>query len=527
MIVPLGLRKYVAAGLLIVALLAQAGCAAPAAPPTPTPDSEPSALRILNSFKIASLDPAQSGQQWFPTFGAAELLMEVTEQGELKPWLAQSIERVSDTVWQVKLRPDVTFQNGKKLDAAAVVACMKRQIEKYSTAAALLPDAKIEATGDLELTITTATPDAIVPAKLAEFNGFPIYDAAAVEAAGENPAALAGKGFYTGPYAPVQHSETELVLQRYDGYWQGRPALPGVSVKAVLDAQARLAAIQNNEADLSLYPPTETKRVIAGRQDSYYVIAALGKESLRIEMNQHEAPFNEYAVRRAFGYAIAYEALANEVMDGAYTVATGYLPPGSLGAVSNQSTDIAKANALLDEAGWQMGADGIRQKDGVRLEVILYTYPQQPDTASHAVAIQEQVRQVGFDVKIMQSDDINTTLLKPSGWNAALIFNGTISPWSSAPDNSLRRYFYTGSDANYSGTADPELDKLIDQLAGTFDLQERERLLQRIGEIVIDEKAYLIIASFKAFPMVAGSAYKGYVPSSWRRFVQFDTKPIE
>ena len=521
-------RKGAIAALAMLAMLilpALLACSAPAARQAPKTAAEPGVLRILNSFTIDSLDPAKPGEQWFPTFGSSELLMQLTEHDELKPWLAESVDRINDTSWRIRLRPGVTFQNGKKVDARAVVACMRRQQEKFPTATALLPGAKIEATGDLELTITTATPDAIVPAKLAEFNGFPIYDAATVEAAGDHPDTLAGKGFYTGPYEPVSFSKTELVLKRYDGYWQGRPALPGVTVRTVLDAQARLAAIQNKEADLSLYPPTETKRTLAGRSDAFFVTAPAGEESLRIEMNQHQAPFNEYAVRRAFGYAIDYKALANEVMDGAYAVATGMLPAGAQGAVPNQTTDLTKATALLEKAGWLPGPDGIRQKGGNRLEVVLYCYPQQPDTASQAVAIQEEVRKAGFDVKIMQSDDITSVLLKPSGWNAALVFNGTISPWSGVPDTSLTRYLSSGSPDNYSGTSDPELDKLISQLSATFDQSERLRLLQRIQRIVIDEKAYLIVASYKRFPMVVGPAYRGYVPSNYRRFVNFDTKP--
>jgi len=489
-------------------------------------EGEPAPLRIVTSFAVESLDPVDQGF-WFPEFGAAETPMRVLPDGGVGPWLLESLDQADGTHWALRLRPGMTFQNGRPVDAEALAATMSRQLELSPSAQAELPGTGVEVTGDLEVTLTTPTPNATVPHVLADEAVFPVYDVEAVEAAetvGEGYERLAGEGIFTGPYAVTSLDEQELVLDRYEGYWGGMPPLPGVTVRFVEDAQARILAVQNGEADLALYVPIEAKRALEGRSDALFLTAPAGKETVTMPFNVTRAPFDDAAVRRAFSLGIDYRSLATDVMDGAYDVAESMYPTVYPFAVANQKTDPARARSLLDEAGWRPGDDGVRAKDGDRLEVVLLTYPQQPDLQPLAIAVQAQLAEIGFDVEIRQVEDIMATQQDPAAWNAAMIFSGT-TDFTGSPESYLRRYLITGGDRNDGGVTNPELDELSARLVSTFETPARHELLARVQEIVVEEEAYLAVAALKRFPVVASPAYRDYVPSSSLNHVTFETRP--
>lgn len=482
----------------------------------------PGRLRILTSFAIESLDPLTEGF-WFPEFGAAETPMRVGEDGP-EPWVLESLERVSEADWKLRLRPGVTFQNGRALDAEALAATMSRQLERSASARSVLSDAKVVVAGPGEVTLTTAGPDATVPHILADESVFPIYDTASVEAAGDDPGKLAGSGFYTGPYAVRSLDDRELVLDRYDGYWAGTPPLAGVTVGFVPDAQARILAVRNGEADIAIYVPTEAKRTLAGSSEAFYVTAPHGKETVTMPFNVARAPFDEVAVRRAISLGIDYRAIALDVLDGAYDVATGMYPPVYGYAVANQRTDAAAAADALDAAGWRRTGDGVRTRGGQRLTMRLLAYPQQPDLAPIAVAIQSQLKALGVAVEISSVEDITTTLEDPGRWDAALVFNGT-ADFTGAPDPYLRRYLRRDGADNTSGVSNPALDQLTGRVGATFDPAARNQLLAQIQRIVIEEQAYLAVAALKRFPAVVSPRWRSYVPSSSLNHVTFETQP--
>lgn len=299
------------------------------------------------------------------------------------------------------------------------------QLENSAGAKASLPGARAEAVDVYELRLITANPEPTMPALLADEGVFPIHDVATVQSVGEDYAALAGKGIYTGPYAIASHSAAEIVLERFDGYWRGKPALPGVIITRVPDVQARILAVQNGEADIALYPPTEVKRTLAGSDNAFFRTPQQGLSDLRLMFNLDTPPFDERAVRLAFIKGIDYIALGNEVMDGVYTPATGFFPPVVPYLVNNLTTDLTGAQRLLDEAGWLPRGDGIREKDGQPLRIVMAIYPQQPDLVPVSIALQAQLRELGFDIQIQSVDDINEAMrndLIP--WNAGLVFLG-------------------------------------------------------------------------------------------------------
>jgi peptide/nickel transport system substrate-binding protein len=517
---------WLTAAAVSVALAATvAGCGDGSSSSTATAPSSTATkpLRIATSFAIDSIDPLKDGF-WSPEFGYGELLMRPSADGIPKPWLLQRLTRTDARTWRLQLRRGVSFHDGRPLDPDALVAVMRRQLSRSESAKAALPGATVRASGPLEVTLTTREPAATVPFVFADESTFPIYDAAAAEAAGASPRKLLAAGIYTGPYEPVSLDDRQLVMKAYPRYWGGRPPLAGVTVRFVPDAQARILAVRSGEADIAIYPPTEIKRTLDGRSDAFYVTPPEGVENIRVPLNQRSGPFADVAVRRAFSLAIDYESLAQDVMDGAYDPATGMYARQLDFAVADQRTDVAQAARLLDQAGWQAAGDGPRTKGGRPLRITLVIYPQQPDLKPLAVAVQAQLAQVGFDVRIQSVDDADTFLKQRTGWDAGLLFSGSVN-FNGDPIQPLRTYLTTAGTSNYGGVHDPVLDRLVARLARTFDAAKRKALLAQVQDIVIVKNAYQVFLAVKRFPAVVGPAYRDYVPSPSLTHVTVDTRP--
>lgn len=492
---------------------------------TPVPPAAHPPLRIVTSFQIDSLDPVEEGF-WLVELGAAELPLRLTvDGGGVEPWLLEGYEQMDDLTWRLRLRSGLAFQNGKPLDAEAFAAVLRRQIARSPSVQAELPGSTAEVTGEREVTLTTSRPTPAVPALLATEDIFPIYDVAAIEAVGDDFGALAGSGFYTGPYAVRALSERELLLERHAGYWGGPPPLEGVSVRIVPDAQARILAVQNGEADLALYPPTEVGRTLEGRDDAFFVAGETSRGGPRAFLNLQVAPLDDRRVRQAVLLGIDHRELAEDVMDGAYLQATGLYPPSFPWAVANQTTDRARAASLLDEAGWRMGEEGFREKDGERLRIVLLIYPQQPDLVPLTTAVQAQLADLGFEIEIRQVEDNNAAMQDPSTeWNVGLSFTGAVS-FGGSPDPILRQYLLSGGESNFGGVAVPELDALIEALIVTSAEPRRTELLARIQQVVIEEEALQFYLAFSRPRVVVGPAYRDYLPRPGNLWVTIETEP--
>ncbi|MEV4152618.1 ABC transporter substrate-binding protein [Nocardia salmonicida] len=480
-------------------------------------------LTIYNSYKIAGLDPIGTGTNWLFDWGIAENLLQVTDAGNIEPWLAQSVTRDGDTRWIVTLRKGITFQNGKPVDAAAVAAALTRQIAR-STAAQVYLDPATTATAQGEsVVITTPKPNAMVPAALAaRDNSLQIYDVAAMEAAGGDSAKIVGSGAYSGPYAITAWSPDNLVLAPFGNHWEGAPPLRGVTVRVVPDEQARLAGVRSGEADMAFYPSTAAKLELQGDNDIHVLSSESALQSLLVEMNAKAGIFTDTAVRKAFAAAIDYEGIATDVGNGQFAAATGLYPRAMSFAVDNQVHDLAEAKRLLDAAGWVPDSEGIRAKDGRKLVVRFVTQAQGPETNDVAIAMKDQVARAGFDLRIDNAEDSAAVKKDPAGWESSVALSGSLSGTADPIQPYLVRWT-TGGSSNAQGIANPEIDAIGAQLRSEFDTARRDALLERAQQILVRDQAYVVAGTFKYFTVVAGPEWADYRVSSVRRHITSQT----
>jgi len=480
-------------------------------------------IRVITSFKIDSMDPEAEGF-WFQEFGVAELLMEFRPDGSVAPWLAKSLTQVNDTTWTITLNAGVNFQNGRAMDATAVKEVMDfRLANKASLKGILPPETKFEVTGPLEITVSTTSPVPELPNILAHESYFLIYDLKTVNAVNEDWEALEDAGIYTGPFEVADLSDAALTATRNKDYWRGLPAMSGVNVRFVTDLNARVLAIQNNEADIALYPQVSAKPVYDATPNVNLALGPVSTGGYGVYMNTEVGPLTDVDVRRALMKSIDYAEVAETVFRGATAQAEGLYNMSFPWAEANYEYDPTEAAELLDGAGWVLDG-GARMKDGETLSFDIVIYPQQPDLVPMSNALQSYLRKLGIASKIISVDSVGDAITSGAiDWDVALLGNGSATV--GAVQGFLTSYLSTGSDRNYAGYSNDELDGLIATLASEGDTNARNDILRQIQHILVEKDPYIFNMTMLRERALVSDAWSTYQPGVAWRHIGWQTAP--
>ncbi|MEO8333763.1 MAG: peptide ABC transporter substrate-binding protein [bacterium] len=200
--------------------------------------------------------------------------------------------------------------------------------------------------------------------------------------------------------------------------------------------------------------------------------------------------FSDRAVRRALTMAVDRRAMLKNVFDTLGTPLYGPFPSALSAADTTLPQipyDTIKAKALLDSAGWVPGADGIRVKNGRRLEFALSTPSSSAARKQYAVLLQDAFRKVGAAVKVDESDfasmrakEVERTFdAEMSLFNADPSVSGLRQSWSSAAA--------VKGGSNYSSYSNPVVDALLDSAVTTFDPARTRAYARRAFETIIED----------------------------------------
>lgn len=333
-----------------------------------------------------------------------ETLFKLTPDYKLIPWLAESITYTGDNTWEIKLRQGVKFHNGDELDADAA----KWSLEKQSRWQPLVPtDAdNIKVVDKYTLTLTTRFPFGRVVESLAH----PSY-------AMYSPKGDPGKTpIATGPFMLESYKQNEeLVVVRNPNYWGEPPKLDKITFRFIPDNSTRLLALQSGDVDLIVSVPRENAGQVAAMEDTTLLQAeAAGYFALYFATKEQTPPYDlltDIRLRQAINYGLDKEAIANQVYEGYAVPAKSLTPPIVAPAIDQGiqsfSYDPDKAASLLDEAGWTLGTDGIREKDGEKLMLTLVSgFPPANLIKPLPEVIKGQLEKVGIGINLVEFNDI-------------------------------------------------------------------------------------------------------------------------
>jgi peptide/nickel transport system substrate-binding protein len=280
---------------------------------------------------------------------------------EIEPGLAESWEVSEDGLQYVfTIRPGVTFHDGTPLDAKAVETNFLRQLDEENPlhqesmvyAGIVFADVEsVEATGDMELTVTMSRPSVLLPGNLAIFAAG-IVSPTALETEGAD---FGQSPVSTGPFKfDSWTKDVELVLVANDDYWGGRPALDRVVWRTIADDTVRLSELQTGSIDVANQIDFKDAPDIEGDENLQLITGPFLNVQF-LAFNQAIPPFDNPSLRMAVQHAINKESIAEVVASGHYTLGAGPIAPTLLGydrsLAERYPYDPEQAKSLIAESG--------------------------------------------------------------------------------------------------------------------------------------------------------------------------------
>ena len=443
-----------------------------------------------------------------------ETLFDRNADGELVGLLATGFEvGNAGLTYTFTLRPGVTFHDGTPFDAEAVKYNLERKVEMQLPTHNSIPWDSVEVVDDLTVRVhLTAPAPHIVPVLSAKT--WSMYSPTWAREVG--PDGVKSNAVGTGPFMVESFLPNDtLRLVRNPNYWQeGLPYLDAVVFRVITDPNTRAALLESGDVDMALGLPVPTTQRLSS-DNRFQVLSALGMRQYYITLNNTKAPTDDVLVRRAINHAVDKEGIIRAVFlgVGAEVAETPYMSsqvngfsPGGVWAYDPEG-----AEALLEEAGWTMGNDGVRVKDGERLEISLFTR-RGSVTGDFEIAelVQGMLADVGIavDLQVFESASFVPAVTVPSADSTYNMANLTFGVVTGDAEYVVSTTYRTDSAApvlyNRAYYGNPEVDRLSDLSRALATLEERDAIYAQIIPIVFQDAP--ILQLFNSVEFLAANA---------------------
>jgi peptide/nickel transport system substrate-binding protein len=435
-------------------------------------------------------------------------LAEASYEGKdgLAPRLATSWEGSADgKSVTFKLRQGVIWHDGKPFTSADVAfSALKVWKELQNLGRVVFKELTAVDTPDEHTAIfqfSTPTPSQLIRNALPALTSVVpkhIYDGTDIA---KNPANTSLIG--TGPYKFAEHKPGEYYLLKHnEAYWdKDQPYLDEIVFQVLTDRAAAGNALEAGQIDLAAFsavPLADLDRIskVPGLK-----VYANGYEALTyqlvVEINHTRKELSDVRVRQALAHAIDRNFVVKTIFLGYAKAATGPVPQYDktfyTEKVPHFGYDPAKASALLDEAGYKKGADGIRFK------LRLLPAPFFNETKQFGDYLRQALAAIGIDAEIVSNDTPGH--LKAVYTDHAFDITVGSPVYRGDPAISTTILFQSGLPAgvpfsNQYGYANPKVDDLIRKAAAEIDDAERARLYKEFQAAVVADVALINVAEF-------------------------------
>lgn len=503
-------RRRVASGTAAAAgalalLLALTGCTGGGtSTAASTPTTGGTLVYASGDAEPTCLDPHVGGN--YPqALLSSQYIEELTalDDGKPVPALAESWKTSDDgTTLTFTLRDDVTFTDGTPFDAAAVVANIEH-VQDPATASstgylALQSITKATATDDHTVTLTLSRPDSA----LLESFSQPWVGMESPKALERSQAVNCESPVGTGPFEVTgwKHGDRVTLTKNTDytplGEQAGgttKPRLSGITWRFLPDSTSRYAALQSGQVDVIDNAQPDQLKASSAKGSIRDLDAPRPGASNRLELNSGHGVFRDEAVRKAFIAGAEVDPGIQSLFLGtakrSYSVLSSVEPYGySDKSLFRYSPTTAKR--LLDDAGWKVGSDGVREKDGQQLTVTFPVSTNQSVPAERSLFQQIQASEQAVGIKVVLEE------LDLSSWYAALAANEydvVSAPYTKVGADVLRILYDSASItpapsgyfANLAQLDEPKLDALLQQAARTSDTSERGDLYEQAQKTIL------------------------------------------
>ncbi|MBP9717782.1 hypothetical protein KBD59_00590 [Candidatus Gracilibacteria bacterium] len=394
-----------------------------------------------------------------------EPLVRVTPDLSIEPALAISYGALNDHTWEFRLRPRVVMHDGSTLTIDDVL--LSFQEARFNTTSQLrdLTSSieKIEKISDELLHITTVKTDPLLPQKIASIL---IY----------KTAANAQNATGTGPYIISNSTEKELVLTRFENYWDILPTYKNVRLVTLTTRDEKIAALKEATVDLLAYIPADI-----GFDFDYadYRLKELPSLEVNFLLFNFKSVFSDKNLRSAVLYAID-PAIMGRLGHGFTTVADQFVANGIFGfnpLLSFKRPDLEKAKSFADKAGVPV----------TNYKPITLDIPQGLELVGKTIT--KQLSDIGLQVSVnsISSAKLSTKIVQQPadmfffGWRSDV---GDASDFLAAVAHSRSGQFGQYNGIGYTNSL---VDLLIEESASTLQSNLRLQKLREALKIITSD----------------------------------------
>lgn len=324
-----------------------------------------------------------------------------------------------------------------------------------------------------------------------------------------------------GPFKFVEWSRGDhLTLARNDTFYLGKPKLDKIVIRPIADENTSVNELRTHGIDYMFQASDETYAQLKDNKDLVLPrMRVNGYQSLQVNMAR--PLLQDPRVRLAVAYAIDKDQLNRTLTYGQQTVATTDIPDWMWAHSSNAGApthDLNKAKSLLQEAGYTPGADGIMQKGGEKLSLLLVTNNSNVTRRRASVLLQQQLKQAGIDVEVKYFP--GDVLFAPAGEGGILQlgkFDLSLAGWFAGIDPDDSSQFtcdqFPPSGYNYSRYCNKDMDA-AQQLALThYDQATRKKAYATIQQLEMRDTPYVYFWYINMLEPMSVDV-KGFAPNS-------------
>ena len=414
-------------------------------------------------------------------------LFDIDEKLNIVAQLATGYEWSADgKVLTIKLRTDVTFHDGEKMDAAAV----KFNLERHKTMAGsnrsgeLRPVTSIDVVDPSTVRLNLSAPFTPLLAVLTDRAGMMVSPKAA-QAGGAN---FGTKPVCSGPFKFVERvAQDRIVFEKYANYWNKAAInLDKIVFTPVPDSTVRLANLRSGQFDfIERVASSDMEGLAKDKRFKTSRITEIGYQGITINVGKSDQaqknPLGKDArVREAFELSLDRQGIAQVVMDNEAQIGNQWVAPNNPYYAKNMpipKRNVERARALLKEAG-------------VPNPSFTLLTATTSEAQRLALVIQAMSRDAGFDVKLQTAEFATSLNMADKG-----DFDAYILAWSGRPDPDGNLYSFDGckQPLNYAGYCSAQTDELLDKSRTLRDPAERKKVFEQIAARVLTERPVIYL----------------------------------
>ena len=474
-------------------------------------------LVFVNYRDIRDLNPHLYAGEMYAQEMLYETLVNITADG-YEGCLAESWDISEDgKTYTFHIRPDVKFSDGEVCDAYAIKANFDAIIEnkdRHTWLEMMNLLVGVSAPDENTFVIELSEPYYPMLTELGVTRPFAMISPKAMKDGSTKDGVEAYIG--TGPYVLSEFVTDEYaIFTANPDYWGEQPAIKKITVKVIPDNQTRILALEKGEIDLifgkNMIDADAVNQYMD--KDGFTVSLSDPTSTRQIVLNTTDPILSDKNVRIALQHATNKENISQGIFYGleqpADTLFAKTVPYCDID-LEPYACDMVLAGQLLDEAGWLMGSDGIREKDGQKLNLDLLYNSDSVTEKSIAEYLQSEYQSIGIALNIHGEEEQSYRDNMKAG-NFSMVFNICWGmPYDPQSSLAAMRAPVYGDFAAQQGLEDKtEIDDAITKILVSTDETERQELYAYVLTRLHEDAVYIPL-TYECNKAIYRSDLKGF-----------------